>query len=107
MKYITKYIENRDFNTTLINVIFQFKLDKEEILAHTILSKLMSFSNEDYSDDASFAKEKLNRYIIKYSSLAQSINDVYFMNFSMLVPSKDIIKDDFLEGAIIFLLDTI
>ena len=32
MKIITEYKENKNFSTTLINFIFEFKCDKEEIL---------------------------------------------------------------------------
>jgi len=104
---ITKYIENKNFSTTLINFIYQFKCNNDEILCLSLLSRLMSYTNKFYNKEDNFNVEKLNRYIISYKVSCQSISDVYFMNFSLLIPSKDIIKWDKLEEQITFLLDCI
>ena len=107
MSIITKYKENKEFSTTLINFIFQFKCKKEEILVHSILSRLMNYTNKIYNKEDIFNKEKLNRYIINYKVSNQYINDVYFMNFSLLIPSKDIIKENKLVEQLLFILDSI
>ena len=107
MSIITKYVKNDNFHTTLINFIFQFKLDKDEIMAFTILSKLMSNTNGIYKKEDEFAKQKLLRYIMNYGCSGQAINDVYFLNFSLLIPSDNVIKDDYVEDAINFVLDCI
>lgn len=107
MSIITKYVKNDNFHTTLINFIFQFKLDKDEIMAFTILSKLMSYTNGIYKKEDEFAKQKLLRYIMNYGCSGQAINDVYFLNFSLLIPSDNVIKDDYVEDAINFVLDCI
>lgn len=104
---ITKYLENKNFSTTLINFIYQFKCNKNEIIAHTILSRLMNYTNNKYNSEDSFNIEKLNRYIINYKVSSQSINDIYFINFSILIPNKDIIKENKLKEQIEFLLDSI
>lgn len=104
---ITKYKENKGFSTTLINFIYEFKCKNEEIIAHSILSRLMNYTNKIYNKEDIFNKEKLNRYIINYKVSDQSINNVYFINFSLLIPSKDIIKEDKLISQITFLLDSI
>lgn len=107
MKTITKYIDNNKYHTTLINFIYQFKCDKKEIMALTILSRLLNKSNSFYKDEASFQKEKLNRYIMAYNVLNQGINDVYFLNFSILIPNRNILEEDMLEKQVLFLLDNI
>lgn len=107
MSTITKYVENKKFHTTLINFIYQFKCDKNEIMALTILSRLLNRSNKKYNSEALHQKEKLNRYIINYNSLNQGINDVYFLNISLLIPNKNLVKEDKLEEQILFLLDNI
>jgi len=107
MSNVTKYFNNKNFNTTLINFIFQYENKLDEIISHTILSKLLSYTNGIYKEEDSFAKAKLSNYIMNYSCKAQSINNVYFMNFSMLIPSDGVVKDNYLENAIIFLLDCI
>lgn len=107
MSTITKYVENKKFHTTLINFIYQFKCDKNEIMALTILSRLLNRSNKKYTSEALHQKEKLNRYIINYNSLNQGINDVYFLNISLLIPNKNLIKEDKLKDQILFLLDNI
>lgn len=104
---ITKYLENKNFSTTLINFVYQFKCNNDEVLPFAILSRLMSYTNGIYNKEDKFNIEKLNRYIISYKVSSQSVNDVYFMNFSLLIPSKDIIKEDKLDSQIEFLLDSI
>ena len=107
MSMITKYVENRNFNTTLINFIFQCKSKKEEIMAHTILCKLMSYTNGLYKEEDEFAKQKLLNYVMNFNVMSQSINDVYFVNFSLLIPSKEVVSDFNIKDAIKFVLDSI
>lgn len=107
MNEITKYVNNKNFHTTLINFIYEFKIKKEEIMALSIITKLFNKTNNIYKDEISFQKEKLNRYIINYNCLNQGINDVYFLNFSLLIPSQNVINEDMLENQIMFLLDSI
>ena len=107
MKRITKYKNNKTFNTTLINVVYQFKCKNSEIMAYTILCRLLAKTNNKYNTEASFLKERLNRYIINYSVSQQAINKVYFINFSLLIPNSNIIKSSRLEDQILFLLDSI
>lgn len=107
MNVITKYKIDKKFHTTLINCIFQFKCSKEEIMAYTILSKLLSKTNMNYPEIDLYAKAKLNNYIINLNVLSQSINDVYFLNFSMLIPNENLIENYDIKDSINFLLDTI
>ena len=107
MNEITKYVNNKNFHTTLINFIYEFKIKKEEIMALSIITKLFNKTNNIYKDEISFQKEKLNRYIINYNCLNQGISDVYFLNFSLLIPSQNVINEDMLENQIMFLLDSI
>ena len=107
MNEITKYVNNKNFHTTLINFIYEFKIKKEEIIALSIITKLFNKTNNIYKDEISFQKEKLNRYIINYNCLNQGISDVYFLNFSLLIPSQNVINEDMLENQIMFLLDSI
>ena len=107
MNEITKYVNNKNFHTTLINFIYEFKIKKEEIIALSIITKLFNKTNNIYKDEISFQKEKLNRYIINYNCLNQGINNVYFLNFSLLIPSQNVINEDMLENQIMFLLDSI
>lgn len=107
MNVITKYVNNKRYHTTLINFIYQFKCDDNEIIALTILSRLLNRSNNNYKDESSFAREKLNRYIINYNVSNQAINDVYFLNFSLLIPNENVINENYLEKQILFLLDSI
>ena len=102
-----KYVKNEKFHTKLINFIYQFKCDKQELMSITILSKLLNKTNSLYKEESIFQKEKLNRYIINYKCSLQSINDVYFINFSLLIPNTNIIDDSNLKKQILFLLDTV
>lgn len=107
METITKYIENKNFHTTLINFIYQFECKTNELAALTVLSRLLSKTNKKYPEIDLFAREKMNRYIMNFGILNQSINNVYFLNVSLLIPSENVIKDNYLENAINFAMDSI
>lgn len=107
MNEITKYKKDTNFHTTLINFIFQFKCNKEEVMALTILAKLLSKTNKKYPEIDLYAREKLNRYILSLNVLSQSINDVYFINYSLHLPSHSIVKEFNIVDSINFLLDSI
>ena len=107
MKRITNFKKNDKFNTTLINFIYQFRCDTSEIMAYTIISKLLSKSNNLFKDEASFIKERLNKYIISFNVLCNTVNDVNFINFSLLIPNSDLIDESNIKDQITYLLDTI
>lgn len=107
MGVITKYVENKNFHTTLINFIYQFKCENEEIAALSLLSRLLSITNKKYPEIDLFAREKMNRYIMNLNVVNQSINDIYFLNIALLIPSQNVVKEDYLEKALKFTLDTI
>ena len=107
MGVITKFVENENFHTTLINFIYQFKCENEEIAALNLLSRLLSITNKKYPEIDLFAREKMNRYIMNFGIINQSINDIYFLNISLLIPSQNVIKEDYLEDALKFALETI
>lgn len=107
MGVITKYIKNENFHTTLINFIYQFQCETRELAALTILCRLLSKTNKKYPEIDLFAREKMNRYIMSYEVMSQSINDLFFINVSLLIPSKDVVKEDYLENALNFCLDSI
>ena len=107
MGVITKFVENENFHTTLINFIYQFKCENEEIAALNLLSRLLYITNKKYPEIDLFAREKMNRYIMNFGIINQSINDIYFLNISLLIPSQNVIKEDYLEDALKFALETI
>lgn len=107
MGAITKYLKNENFHTTLINFIYQFKCETRELAALTILCRLLSKTNKKYPEIDLFAREKMNRYIMSYEVMSQSINDLFFINVSLLIPSKDVVKEDYLENVLNFCLDSI
>ncbi len=107
MQYITKYKKTTNFSTTLINYIFQFTIEKDEIMAFTILSNMLSYTNKEYKEEDEFAKEKLKRFIMNFKVSSQSINNIYFLNFSLLIPNDNIVDCDYLESAINLSLDSI
>lgn len=107
MGVITKFVENKNFHTTLINFIYQFKCENEEIAALNLLSRLLYITNKKYPEIDLFAREKMKRYIMNFGIINQSINDIYFLNISLLIPSQNVIKEDYLEDALKFALETI
>lgn len=107
MSTVTRIKKDTNYHTTLINCIFEFKLEKSEVMAYSILSKLLSKSNKKYPSIDKFGREKLNRYIMSLNVINQTINNSYFINFSLLLPNPNIISDFDISKSINFLLDTI
>ena len=74
MNRITNYKNNKKFHTTLINFIYQFRCNNEEIVAISMISRLLSKSCNKYKNEALFIKERLNRIIVfLYNLLMMSI----------------------------------
>lgn len=107
MGVITKYIKNESFHTTLINFIYQFKCETHELAALTMLCRLLSKTNRKYPEIDLFAREKMNRYIMNFGILNQSIKGLYFINVSLLIPSDNVVKEEYLDNALNFCLDSI
>ena len=107
MKRIISYKKNKVFHTTLINFIYQFKCTNDEIMPFIMISRLLSKSSKKFYNEALFLKERLNKYIISYNVSSQSVNNVYFLNFSLLIPNDNIIVDSSLKEQILYLLDSI
>ncbi len=107
MGVITKYIKNESFHTTLINFIYQFKCETHELAALTMLCRLLSKTNRKYPEIDLFAREKMNRYIMNFGILNQSIKGLYFINVSLLIPSDNVVKEKYLDNALNFCLDSI
>ena len=107
MAELIKYKKNTKFNTTLINFIYQFECENEEVIAFTILSNLLTKSSKKYNTEGKFYNAKLEKYIINYNVSSQYINKVYFLNISIIIPNIDIVKDFDLKDAINFMLNSI
>ena len=58
------YIDNDNFKTIQIRVLFHFKEKQEELALSTLLPNLLNYMDEDYPDEDTFRRAKLEKYIL-------------------------------------------
>ena len=93
-------LENKDFQTILIQVMFPFKKNSEDLAHLVLLPSLLNFMNNKYKNESDFvlARKKL---LILATGVSKSTfgRDGYF-TFDMIVPDtyalgKDILNEQF------------
>ncbi len=91
------YIDNKDFKTIQIRVLFHFKEKEEELALSTLLPNLLNFMNEEYPTEDEFKRAKLERYILNTSCNKQCIGLESCISFNMVIPDIDTLEEDLLE----------
>ena len=91
------YIDNKDFKTIQIRVLFHFKEKQEELALSTLLPNLLNYMNEDYPTEDSFKRAKLDKYILNTSCGKNNIGLESCIAFNMVIPDVDTLEEDLLE----------
>ncbi len=91
------YIDNDNFKTIQIRVLFHFKEKQEELALSTLLPNLLNYMDEDYPDEDTFRRAKLEKYILNTSCGKHSIGLESCMSFDMVIPDVDTLGEDLLE----------
>ena len=96
------YIDNNNFKTIQIKVLFHFKEKLEELALSTLLPNLINFMNNDYPSEDSFKRAKLDKYILGINCSKQCIGLESTISFNLVIPDIDTIGEDLLEEQIQF-----
>ncbi len=91
------YIDNKDFKTIQIRVLFHFKEKQEELALSTLLPNLLNYMNEDYPTEDSFKRAKLDKYILNTSCGKNNIGLESCISLNLVIPDIDTLKEDLLE----------
>ncbi len=91
------YIDNKDFKTIQIRVLFHFKEKLEELALSTLLPNLLNYMNEDYPTEDSFKRAKMDKYILNTSCVKHSIGLESCFSFNMVIPDEETLGEDLLE----------
>ncbi len=99
--------KDKNFNTILVRILFPFILKKEDILKKTILPSMLVYTNEKNPNEEDFRKELSKHGIFTITASIIEIGKQFFLSFTLIIPDKKTIKEDLLEDALCFFLDTI
>ena len=101
------FIKNKNFETILIHVLFPYEEKVDDLAKQTILPSLLAFMNEKYQTESEFQKKRLENYILSFHVKQQTIGTSAAIMFSMTIPDKKNLKEDYLEEQIDFLAQCI
>ena len=101
------FIKNKNFETILIHVLFPYEEKVDDLAKQTILPSLLAFMNEKYQTESEFQKKRLENYILNFHVKQQTIGTSAAIMFSMTIPDKKNLKEDYLEEQIDFLAQCI
>ena len=100
-------IENNNFQTIQINVLYPYQKEEKNLAKDIILPSMLMYINNDYPTEKGFSKALKERFILKLHSFPTTIGTTNYLTFSLTIPDKKSLKQDFIEEQIKFLHDTI
>ncbi len=100
-------IHNNKFRSIIIQAIFPFDITDSEIGLIDLIPALLVHTSKKYPNETLFLKEYMKRYIGSFSCGIQQTMKNGFYDFTMIIPDPLYIKEDHLEEAIEFMIDTI
>lgn len=96
------FLENKDFQTIQIQVVFPFKDDIQYLAKGALLSNMLNYMNNYYDTEEVFQKEKRKRLILQMGSTKFSIGDKGYFCFDLIIPDTFVLEDNLLEEQISF-----
>ena len=100
-------IENNNFQTIQINVLYPYQKEEKNLAKDIILPSMLMYINNDYPTEKEFSKALKERFILKLHSFPTTIGTTNYLTFSLTIPDKKSLKQDFIEEQIKFLHNTI
>ena len=90
-------LNNKDFRTIQIQVMFPIKIKKENLAYNSILPNMLEFMNNKYPSEDKFLLAKKKLYILHTNCDYYRSGLNGFFVFNMIVPDTDSLKEDLLE----------
>lgn len=101
------FIQNKDFRTITISLFYPFEIKEEEIGLVDLLPAMLVHVSQKYPTEKEFMKEFMKRYIDVISVNIISVGARGFYRVILSIPDPIYLKEDHIEEAFIFLLDSI
>ena len=96
------FIQNKDFKTIQIKVIFPFKRDVKDIAKSTILPGLLHTMCLKYPTEASFTLEGKRLYVLANYCLLNGLGDTSYYEFDFMVPDVESLGVNLLQKQMEF-----
>lgn len=100
-------VENKDFQTIIVRVMFPYQ-EKEELLTKlTLLPSMLMYMNNKYQTEDEFQKNRKKNYILSTSCSKLTIGTTVCLCFSMVIPDLEALGHDQLEKQFEFFSEMI
>lgn len=99
VKYSNKplILNNSDFQTIMIKVIFPFRRKEEDLAKMNLLPSMLNYMNNKYKTENEFITAKKELYILNTSCFRRSVGKDGIFSFNMMIPDTKSLKVDMLE----------
>lgn len=94
------FIKNENFQTILINIIFPYQENEEELAKQALLPAMLVYMTEKYPTEELFQKKLKENYILSYSARQITIGTTAAFNFHLEIPDKKTLKKDVIEKQV-------
>lgn len=101
------FIENKNFQTLLISIIFPYQEKITDLAKQTLLPNMLLFMNENYQTEEEFQKKIKENYILDYSVKQITIGTTAAFIFNLTIPDTHTLKKDYIERQILFFKNAI
>lgn len=101
------FIENKNFQTILISIIFPYQEKITDLAKQTLLPNMLLFMNENYQTEEEFQKKIKENYILDYSVKQITIGTTAAFIFNLTIPDTHTLKKDYIERQILFFKNAI
>lgn len=100
-------LENKDFQSIQIKVLFPFEEKTEDLAKIVILPKLLNYMNNEYPTEEEFQLAKKKLYILRTGCFENVIGTVGFFSFNLVIPNIKTLGKNLLEEQIKFFREII
>ena len=100
-------LKNTDFQTILIQVMFFYKKETNDLANINLLPALLNFMNNKYKTESEFALERKKLMILGTNVNKMSLGENGYYSFNMIVPDTYALGDDLLDEQFAFLKEFI
>lgn len=100
-------LKNTDFQTIIIQVMFPYKKNKEDLAHIHLLPALLDSMNNKYKNESDFVLERKKLMILNTGVSRTSFGDIGYFSFDMIVPDTFALGKDLLEEQFSFFKEMI
>lgn len=96
------FVENKDFQTIQIRVLFPFEEKEKDIAKIALLPNLLIYMNEEYNTEEKYQKAKMENMIQAINCSRIMIGTTGYLSFNLLIPDTHSLRKNILEKQIKF-----